>query len=268
MVAGRAFGVDDTARSPKVAVINQRLAATRFPNQNPVGKRVSVGVYSGYGDILTTDPIEIVGVCSDSLYSDLHGVTPPQLFVPYVQQTQVRRLTYHIRTQTKPEAIVPALRRALHAADPALPLVNVRSEEDQIDRDLADERLLVSLTSAFGLLALVLASVGIYGVMAYSVAQRTKEIGIRIALGATGSDVLTMVLKEGATIGVVGLAAGLAAALVLTRFMSSLLFGVGARDPITFVLLPIVLLLVIIAATLIPALRAVRINPVLALRAE
>ena len=144
---------------------------------NPIWKRVSVGVYAGYGAVLTAGPIEIVGVCGDTLYGDLHGAPPPQLFIPYVQQTQVRRLTYQIRTLTKPEAIVPALRRVVHAADPALPLVDVRTHQDQIDSDFADERLLVSLTSAFGLLALVLASVGIYGVMAYSVAQRTRSAG-------------------------------------------------------------------------------------------
>jgi predicted permease len=268
MVAGRAFGVDDTARSPKVAVINQRLAATRFPNQNPVGKRVSVGVYSGYGDILTTGPIEIVGVCSDSLYSDLHGVTPPQLFVPYVQQTQVRRLTYHIRTQTKPEAIVPALRRALHAADPALPLVNVRSEEDQIDRDLADERLLVSLTSAFGLLALVLASVGIYGVMAYSVAQRTKEIGIRMALGAIPRQILTMVLREASSLSAAAIALGVGASFLVTRFMKSMLFGIAPSDPATLWGAAVLLMVVALGASWIPARRAAGVAPMEALRRE
>src|SRR4029078_6626785 len=96
IVAGRAFHVSDNALSPKVAIINQRLAATRFPNQNPIGKHVAVGVYAGYGDVLTSDPLEIVGVCGDTLYPDLHDVPPPQLFVPYVQQRQVRRLTYHI----------------------------------------------------------------------------------------------------------------------------------------------------------------------------
>src|SRR3954471_10093228 len=171
LVAGRAFGVQDTVSSPKVAVINQRLAALRFPNQNPIGQRVSLGVYAGYGDVLAAGAIEIVGVCADTLYDDLHGVAPPQLFVPYIQQTQVRRLTYQIRTQMQPDVIVPALRRVVHAADPAVPLVNVRTQQDQIDLELADQRLLVSLTSAFGLLALVLAAVGIFAVLAYSVAQ-------------------------------------------------------------------------------------------------
>ena len=174
ILAGRPFNEHDTGASPKVAVINQRLAATHFPHENPIGRLVSVGVYSGYGDILSTGPLEIVGVCGDTLYENLHDTPSPQLFIPYVQQTQVRRLTYMIRTQVAPETIVPALRTVLHAADPALPLVRVRTQQAQIDEDLADERLLVSLSSIFGVLALVLASVGIYGVMALSVAQRTR----------------------------------------------------------------------------------------------
>ncbi len=233
IVAGRAFDVHDTATSPKVAVINQRLAAARFPNQNPIGKRVSVGVYAGYGDVLTTGPLEIVGVCGDTLYGDLHEAPSPQLFIPYVQQTQVRRLTYQIRTQTKPETIVPALRRVVHAADPALPLVNVRTQQDQIDSDLADERLLVSLTSAFGLLALVLASVGIYGVMAYSVAQRTKEIGIRMALGAIPRQILAMVLREASSLSAAAIALGVGASSLVTRFVKSMLFGIAPSDPAT-----------------------------------
>ena len=268
IVAGRAFGVDDTATSPKVAVINQRLAAARFPNQNPIGKRVSLGVYAGYGDVLTTGPIEIVGVCGDTLYGDLHEVPPPQLFVPYVQQTQVRRLTYQIRTRTKPEAIVPALRRIVHAADPALPLVNVRTQQDQIDSDLADERLLVSLTSAFGLLALVLASVGIYGVMAYSVAQRTKEIGIRMALGAIPRQILTMVLREASSLSAAAIALGVGASLLVTRFVKSMLFGIAPSDPATLWGAAVLLMIVALGASWIPARRAASVQPMEALRRD
>jgi predicted permease len=268
IVAGRAFGVDDTATSPKVAVINQRLAAARFPNQNPIGKRVSVGVYAGYGDVLTTGQIEIVGVCGDTLYGDLHGVPPPQLFVPYVQQTQVRRLTYQIRTQTKPEAIVPALRRVVHAADPALPLINVRTQQDQIDSDLADERLLVSLTSAFGLLALVLASVGIYGVMAYSVAQRTKEIGIRMALGAIPRQMLAMVLAEASSLSAAATAIGVGASLAVTRFVKSMLFGIAPSDPATVWGAAVLLMIVAVGASWIPARRAASVQPMEALRQD
>lgn len=268
IIAGRAFGVDDTVTAPKVAVINQRLAAARFPNQNPIGKRVSVGMYAGYGDVLTTGPIEIVGVCGDTLYGDLHGVPPPQLFVPYVQQTQVRRLTYQIRTQTEPEAVVPALRRVLHAADPALPLVDVRTQQDQIDSDLADERLLVSLTSAFGLLALVLASVGIYGVMAYSVAQRTKEIGIRMALGAIPRHILTMVLREAFWVSAAAIALGICASFLVTRFVKSMLFGIAPSDPATLWSAAVLLMIVALGASWIPARRAARVQPIEALRRD
>jgi predicted permease len=268
LVAGRAFGADDTATSPKVAVINQRLAAARFPNQNPIGKRLSLGVYAGYGDVLTTGSIEIVGVCRDTLYDDLHGAAPPQLFVPYVQQTQVRRLTYQIRTQTKPEAIMPALRRIVHAADPALPLVNVRTQQDQIDVALADERLLVSLTSAFGLLGLVLASVGIYGVLAYSVAQRTKEIGIRMALGAIPRHILTMVLGEAASLSAAAIALGMSAALLVMRFVKSMLFGVAPSDPATLWGAAALLMIVALGASWIPARRAASVQPMEALRRD
>jgi predicted permease len=268
IVAGRAFGVDDTATSPKVAIINQRLASARFPNQNPIGKRVSLGVYAGYGDVLTAGPIEIVGVSGDTLYGDLHEAPSPQLFVPYVQQTQVRRLTYQIRTQTKPEATVPAIRRILHAADPALPLVNVRTQEGQIDSDLADERLLVSLTSAFGLLALVLASVGIYGVMAYSVAQRTREIGIRMALGAIPRQILATVLREASSLSAAAIALGAGASLLVTRFVKSMLFGIAPSDPATVWGAAALLLIVALAASWIPARRAASVQPMEALRRE
>ena len=268
IVAGRAFGVDDTATSPKVAVINQRLAATRFPNQNPIGQRVSVGVYAGYGDVLTTGQIEIVGVCGDTLYGDLHGLRPPQLFVPYVQQTQVRRLTYQIRTQAKPEAVVPALRRVVHEADPALPLVNVRTQQDQIDADLADERLLVSLTAGFGLLALVLASVGIYGVTAYSVAQRTKEIGIRMALGAIPQQILAMVLREASSLSGAAVALGVTASLVVARFLKSMLFGIAPSDPATLCVSAVLLMIVALGASWIPARRAASVQPMEALRRD
>jgi len=268
IVAGRGFGVDDTATSPKVAVVNQRLAAARFPNQNPIGKRIAVGVHAGYGDVLTAGQIEIVGVCGDMLYGDLHGTPPPQLFVPFVQQTQVRRLTYQIRTQIKPDAIVPPLRQVVRAADPALPLVNVRTQEDQIDADLADERLLVTLTSVFGFLALVLASVGIYSVMAYSVAQRTREIGIRIALGAIPRQILAMVLREASSLSAAAIALGVVASLLATRFVRSMLFGIAPSDPATLWGAAVLLMIVAVGASWIPARRAAGVQPMEALRRE
>ena len=268
ILAGRAFNERDTAAAPKVAVINQRLAATRFPHENPIGKLVSVGVYSGYGDILSSGTLEIVGVCGDTLYESLHDTPSPQLFIPFAQQTQVRRLTYMIRTQVAPEAIVPELRKILHAADPALPLVAVRTQQGQIEEDLADERLLVSLSSTFGLLALVLASIGIYGVMALSVAQRTREIGIRMALGAVPRQILAMVLREASSLSVMAIAAGVGASLLCARFVESVLFGVASSDPVTLWSAAGLLLLVALGASWIPARRAAHARPMDALRRE
>ncbi|HTM02512.1 MAG TPA: ABC transporter permease [Vicinamibacterales bacterium] len=268
ILAGRAFNEHDTGASPKVAVINRRLAAMRFPHENPIGKLVSVGVYSGYGDILSTEPLEIVGVSGDTLYDNLHETASPQLFIPYAQQTQVRRLTYMIRTQVAPEAIVPALRRVLRAADPALPLVAVRTQQAQIDEDLADERLLVSLSSIFGVLALVLASIGIYGVMALSVAQRTRDIGIRMAVGAIPRQILAMVLREASSLSVIAIAAGVGASMLAARFMRSVLFGIESSDPITLGSAAGLLLVVVLAASWIPARRAAHVHPMDALRRE
>jgi predicted permease len=268
IVAGRGFTADDTPASPKVAVINRRLAATRFPGQNPIGKRISLGVYAGYGAILTEGQIEIVGICGDTLYSNLHEAPPPQVFVPYMQQPQVRRLTYQLRTRTDPAALVPALRRVVHAADPALPLVNVRTQQDQIDADLRDERLLVSLTSGFGLLALVLASVGIYGLMAYSVAQRTREIGIRMALGALPRQILAMVLRESFSLSAAAIALGMATSIVVTRFVKSLLFGIAPSDPAVVWGAAALLMGVAVGASWLPARRAARVHPIEALRHE
>jgi predicted permease len=268
IVAGRAFGIADTATSPKVGIINQRLAAIRFPHQNPIGARFSVSAYAGYGDILGSRSIEIVGVCADSLYADLQGQPPPQFFIPYLQQTQIRRLTYQIRTGVRPDAIVTALRRVVHAADAELPLVNVRTQREQIDADLQDERLFVTLTSAFGVLALVLASVGIYGVMAYSVARRTNEIGIRLALGARPRQVLALVLREAWWLSAIGIATGVAASFLLSRLASSMLFGIAPHDPATLWGAAALLLTVALAASWIPARRAARVQPIEALRRD
>lgn len=270
IIAGRSFGTQDTATSPRVGIINQQLAKTRFPGQNPVGRRFTIGGHNrdGHGGKLTADQIQIVGICGDTLYTNLREQPPPQFFIPYVQQTQVGGMTYEIRTRVKPEAVLPALRRAVQAVDPDLPLVNVRTQEQQIDVDLQQERLFMTLTSGFGILALILASVGIYGVMAYSVAQRTNEFGIRLALGAAPRKLMTIVLRESSWISVAGIAAGLGTAFLLARFVKSMLYGIAPYDPLTLLSATILLLAVALGASWLPALRAARMDPMRALRTE
>jgi predicted permease len=270
IVAGRSFGQQDTRSSAKVGIINQSLARERFPGQNPIGKffRASLFQMHGKGSTNTEPWIQIVGICGDTHYSGLRDAPPPQFFVPYVQQVAVGGMTYAIRTGLPPDAIVPALRRAVQAIDPDLPLVNVRTEDEQIDADTQQERLFGALTSGFGLLALALAAVGIYGIMAYAVASRRNEIGIRLALGARPGQVRGMILRESTWLAGAGIAMGMAAALGLTRTVQSMLYGIHADDPLTLSAGVGLLLAVALAATWIPARRAARVQPMEALRHE
>lgn len=270
IVAGRAFGPQDTRSSAKVGIINQSLARTRFPGQNPIGKffRASLFQMHGKGSRNTEPRIQIVGICGDTSYSNLRDAPPPQFFVPYVQQVAIGGMTYAIRSLMAPDAIVPALRRAVQGIDPALPLIDVHTEDQQIDAATQQARLFVVLTAGFGLLALALAAVGIYGIMAYQVASRRNEIGIRLALGAQPGQVRGMILRECTWLAVAGIAAGVAAALGATRLVQSMLYGIRADDPATFAAGVGLLLGVALAAAWIPAWRAARVQPMDALRHE
>jgi len=270
MVAGRALTEQDTAASPRVGIINQSLARARFPNQNPIGMRFSLNgtQNDGHGAELADDSIQIVGVCADTRYSNLRADPPPIFFLPYVQQKEIGGMTYQIHTRMKPEAILPELRSAVREIDPGLPLANVRTQDQQIEAALEQERVFVTLTSGFGLLALALACVGIYGIMAYSVASRTNEIGIRLALGAQPGQVRGMILRESTALTAAGIAAGLCAALVLARAVRSMLYGVQPWDPATLAVGVGILLAVALAASWIPARRAAGVQPMEALRRE
>ena len=270
IVAGRGFGEQDTATSQKVAVINQSLARSRYPGEDPIGKMFSTGTHNSDGHRSSTadDSIQIVGVCGDTRYADLREEPPPQFFLPYVQQTELGGMIYEIRTRMSPESLLPGLRKVVQQADPDLPLVNVRTQDEQIAADLMQERIFVVLTSGFGVLALALACVGIYGIMAYSVANRRNEIGIRMALGAQPGQVREMILRESTWLAASGIVVGVGAALMLTRLVKSMLYGIQAYDPATLIGGVLILLLVALAASWIPARRAARVQPMEALRHE
>ena len=261
IIAGRGFGPEDTVSSRAVAVINQALAKKRFPGMNPIGRRFK-----------TDDDkpvwIEIVGVCGDNRYMNLRDEPPPQFFLPYVQQPEVGGMTYAIRTQLPVGELAPALRRVVQQADRDLPIVDLRTQREQIDDNMQVERMFAALTAGFGVLALALACVGIYGIMAYAVANRRNEIGIRLALGAQPGQVRGMILRESTWLATAGIVAGVGAALLVTRLVKSMLYGIAPNDPLTLMSGVLLLLLVALAASWIPARRAAGVQPMEALRHE
>ena len=261
MIAGRAFGPQDTASSVRVAVINQALAKKRFPNVNPIGKRFR-------SDGPADRWIQIVGICANTRYAQVKDEPPPVFYLPYVQQIEVGGMTYQIRTRVRAATLVPSLRRIVQEADPDLPMIDIRTEREQIDATMQMERTLAALTMGFGVLALVLASVGIYGIMAYTVAERTNEIGIRLALGAERAQIRGMILRESTWITAAGMVAGVAGALALVRLVKSMLFGIAPYDPITLGCAVVVMLGVALVASWIPARRAAGVEPMEALRHE
>jgi predicted permease len=264
IVAGRGFAPTDTETSPKVAVVNQALAKEFFPNESAIGK-----------SFITSDlkqnqlTYQIVGICADAHYASLREGPPPVFYLDYRQAPDVDwGMTFAVRTRVGRGAITPELRRAVAAVDRDLPLTDVRTEQEQIDELLMNERIFADLTGGFGVLALVLASIGIYGIMAYSVSQRMNEIGIRMALGAEPSRVLRMVLGEASWMTAAGIVAGVGGALALGRLIASMLYGLKPWDPVTFGGAVLLLALVAVGATWIPARRAARVDPMRALRHE
>ena len=261
--SGRLFTDADGPSAQRVAVVNEALVRRFFPDGNALGQRVS------FGD--PTDPrtqwLTIVGIVGDTRRGGVDRAPWAEVYYPHLQAPD-RRMYALIRTSGDPLALARPAQAQVWAIDANQPISSTRTIENIVAASQANRRFTTLLLGVFAIVALALAAIGVYGVIAYSTAQRIPEIGIRMALGARRADVLAMVLKEGMLIGAAGLTLGIAMALVLTRFLSGLLFGVGARDPITFIALPLGLLLVTVMATLIPAARAVRVNPVIALRGE
>jgi predicted permease len=261
LLYGRSFASTDTTSSPPVAVINQALARRFYPNLNPVGKTF-------HNPEKDAPVIHIVGVVSDALYEELQGAPPPTFYLYYPQMKFQDQMTFVVKTSRRPEDLFPVIRRAVAEVDRNLPLLDVRTQQEQINDSIAQERLFALLTVSFGILALILACIGIYGVMAYNVARRVNEIGIRIALGARPHEVRNMILWENSWMSLIGIAVGLGSAFWLARFVRSMLYGLQPTDPAIFVGAALLLLFVSFASAYGPARRAVRIDPMEALRQE
>ncbi|HEY1677143.1 MAG TPA: ABC transporter permease [Candidatus Sulfotelmatobacter sp.] len=265
ILAGRDFNESDTASATKVGILSESLARKAFPGQNPIGKRVLAHFHPNEGK--PGDLIEIVGVSGDTRYWSLKQGPVGMFYQPYRQVSDLDfGATFELRTRLRPEAIAPSLRGVVQSIDPDLPLQEIRTQQEQIDSSMQQERIIAALTASFGVLALVLACVGVYGVMAYSVAQRTSEIGIRMALGALPKEVLAMVLREATWVSLAGIVCGLGTTLFLARLVKSLLYGLKPNDPIVLLASASLLASIGLAAGWIPARRAASVEPMQALR--
>jgi predicted permease len=274
LVAGRDFTENDTQMVqhdekpedmvPRVAIINEKFAKRFFGSvANSIGRHVGYGIDPG-----TKTDMEIIGVVRDIKYTNLRDDVQPQMFLPYLAEDHLMGMTVYARTSLDPAQFISAVRARVRAMDSNLPVYGMRTMEEQISNSLLIERLIASLSAVFGFLATLLAVIGLYGVMAYTVARRTREIGIRMALGAFQGDVIWMVMREVLVLLGIGLAAGLAGGYELARLVKAQLYGVSGHDPVTVALATVVLAAVACAAGYIPALRASRIDAMRALRYE
>jgi predicted permease len=256
---------DPKAQLPtyKVAIVNQSFATHYFGDRSPVGRHIGFGSNPG-----TKTPIEIIGVVKDSKYTGVRDQIPRQVFFAFMENDNAGGAVMYVRTTNQPDAAFGAVRQVVRQLDSNIPIYNLRTLDHQIDQSLLNDRLIATLSTAFGALATILAVIGLYGVMAYTVARRTREIGVRMALGAVRGDVVWLVMREVLVLVATGLVLGLVASWGLSRFVSSQLYGVTGSDPMTIAAACVVLTSVAALAGYIPARRATRVNAVLALRYE
>jgi len=261
-LSGRDFTEQDTETAPHVAIINETLARFEFGEQNPIGKHFARRGETGY-------PWDIVGVVRDTKDRNLREQNLGVTYVPYHQQVnKLGIMCLAVHTSGNPASIATRVRQELRDIDPNLPVLNVTTVEQQLNGILVQERLTATLAGFFGLLAVLLACLGLYGVISYAVTRRTSEIGVRLALGATPAQVLRMVLKESLVLVLVGIAVGVPVSFAATRLISAMLFGVGAADPLTIGVAIVLMIAVATLAALLPARRASRVDPLVALRYE
>jgi len=260
LVRGRTFTWADNESAPQVAMINEAAARQYWPNEDAMGKRVRL-------DDGGTAWRPVIGVVGDVRQDGLAKAARPEVYAP-LPQSPVPYMVLAVRTRVAPESLVGAVRHAVKAVDKDQPLFQIQTMQQVVDDSVAGRRFQTSLLAAFAAVALGLAAIGIYGLMSYSVSQRTHEIGIRMALGGKRAEILRLVVGRGMVLAMVGVAVGIGGALLLTRFLSSLLYGVGANDPVTFLGVAVLLSAVAALASLIPAWRAARIDPMEALRYE
>jgi putative ABC transport system permease protein len=262
LLTGREFRDSDNAAAPKVAIVNATFARRFLQGRNPLG------VYFRTGAGTSKPDVEIVGVVKDSKHSDPRDPIHPFVYEPYAQDPTFGRATFYVRTAAQPEAMAATLRKIVHSFDPNLPVYDMQTLVQQVDDIVFADRLVTFLSLCLGILAAALAAVGLYGVMAYVVARRTREIGIRMALGATRESIAGLILREVARMAGVGLAIGVAVALAADRLVASLLYGVQATDPLVFAVAVLLLGVVALLAGGLPARRAASVDPVVALRYE
>ena len=267
LLQGRTLTAHDDTKTPKVVVVNQTFAAKYFPNENPIGKRFTF-------DSSKPDELEIVGVARDAMYARQRDEIPPTVYSSFRQERPMQDATFEVRSAGEPTAIISAMREAIKEVEPNLPVSLFRTQVEQADETLRMERLFAKLLTLFGLLAEQLAAIGLFGVLAYTVSQRTHEIGIRMALGANRTSVMKMIVVQGMVLVAIGVALGLAGAYVLTRYLESwinlkeMLFGVKASDPVTYTVIALLLSVVALIACYLPARRATKVDPLVALRHE
>jgi predicted permease len=260
LLSGRDFTASDNDGAPKVAIVNEAFAKKFNLGVNAVGKHMSMG-----NDSLN---VEIVGLAKDAKYSEVKDKIPPVFVVPYRQAGRVGTNNFYIRSALPAEQLIPAVRAVMRRIDPNLPLEEFKTMPQQVKENVFLDRMISMLTVAFAALATLLAAVGLYGVLAYSVAQRTREIGVRMALGADAGRVRRMVLRQVGVMTAIGGLIGIAGAIGLGRMAQSLLYELQGRDPVVITVSVVCLAIVALGAGYIPALRASRVDPMAALRYE